>query len=322
MMKKNLFTRLLLCAIIMIGFSSVVYAEDYSDYSNECIHFGLGLRKDHKKPGAEKPSGVVLSDYDTYFYDKTAYKNDDKVMYLTFDCGYENGNTPKILDILAENDVKAIFFVTKPFIDENPDLVKRMKEEGHLVGNHTTTHPSLPGYSDSKFKKELNKCKKAMKKKTGYDMDPFMRPPMGHYSVRTMKMAQDMGYNTMLWSLALYDYEEKDQPGADYVVDMFEKHHFCGMMPLLHAISTSDTEALPEIISSMEDEGYRFGMVTDFIPVETKDEDDKAEEDTTELDGSSKKSTDKDSVKEENADKNSTKEDSTEKDNTTKDDSK
>jgi peptidoglycan-N-acetylmuramic acid deacetylase len=279
-MTKKLALFVILCALVFTAIPAGVYADtDYSEYSNECIHFGLNLRTDHKKPSAEKPKGVVLSDYDTYFYDKKAYKKDDKVIYLTFDCGYENGNTPKILDTLKAKNVKAIFFVTKPYIKENPKLVKRMKEEGHLVGNHTSTHPSLPDCSLDRIKREMNNCKKMMKKKTGYDMDPFMRPPMGHYSVRVMKLLQDMGYNTMLWSLAIYDYEEDDQPGADYVIDKFKKHHFCGMMPLLHVISSSDAEALPDIIDEMEDEGYRFGMVTDFLPVESKD--DKAAEATT-----------------------------------------
>lgn len=267
-MKKRFILLSVLCALVLCAIPAGVHAKDYSEYSNECIHFGLTLRKDHKKPKGDKPKGVVLSDYDTYFYDKKAYKNDDKVIYLTFDCGYENGNTPKILDTLKKNDVKAIFFVTKPFIKENPKLVKRMKEEGHLVGNHTSTHPSLPECSVDRIKKEMNNCKKMMKKKTGYDIDPYMRPPMGHYSVRTMKIMQDLGYNTMLWSLAIYDYDENDQPGADYVIDKFETHYFPGMMPLLHVISTSDTEALPDIISTMKEKGYRFGMVSDFLPIE------------------------------------------------------
>lgn len=250
--------------IFIMTASQKVCAENYSDYSNKAVAFGLSLRTDHKKPDCEKPSGVKLSDYDTYYCDEKAYENGEKVIYLTFDAGYENGNTASILDALKDADVKAIFFVTTPYIKENPDLVKRMKEEGHLVGNHTTTHPSLPDCSVSKIKKEMSECAATMEKLTGYTPDPFMRPPMGHYSERVMKVMQDLGYNTMLWSLAIYDYEENDQPGADYVVEKFKKHHFCGMMPLLHVISSSDAEALPEIISSMEDEGYRFGQVSEF----------------------------------------------------------
>lgn len=265
-----------------------IYAEeDYSDYSNENIHFGLGLNDEHKKPGADQPSGVKLSDYDTFYCDETAYENNDKVIYFTFDAGYENGNTPAILDTLKEYGIQAIFFVTTPYIKEKPDLVKRMKEEGHLVGNHTTTHPSLPECSVSKIKKEMNTCKDTMKELTGYDIDPYMRPPMGHYSTRVMKVMQDLGYSTMLWSLAIYDYEENDQPGADYVVKMFKKYHFPGMMPLLHVISSSDAEALPEVIETLQEKGYRFGRVDEFAPsgnnykIEIED-DSEAEEETEE----------------------------------------
>ena len=271
---KRVTSLVLAFLVALSAFCMNVKAKDYSDYSNKTVNFGLNLRTDHKKPDCEKPKGVKLSDYNTYYYNKKAYKADDKVIYLTFDCGYENGNTPKILDALKEADVKAIFFVTTPFVKENPDLVKRMKEEGHLVGNHTTNHPRLPECSVKKIKKEMNTCKETMEELTGYTMDPFMRPPEGAYSERVIKVLQDMGYNTMLWSLAIYDYDEKDQPGADYVVEKFKKHHFCGMMPLLHAISSSDRKALPEIISTMEDKGYRFGMVTEFL-------DEQAEEETT-----------------------------------------
>ena len=273
-MKKNV-SFFAVFMLLMLLAASGVHAEDYSSYSNEKVAFGLNLHTDHTKPEGDQPSGVNLSDYNTYYYNEEAYENKDKVIYLTFDCGYENGNTPKILDALIEADVKAVFFVTTPFVKENPDLVRRMKEEGHLVGNHTTTHPSLPDKSVSEIQKEMNQCKDTMEKLTGYEMDPFMRPPMGHYSVRVMKVLQDMGYNTMLWSLAIYDYDEENQPGADYVVEKFKNHHFCGMMPLLHGISSSDAEALPEIISSMEDEGYRFGMVSEFLPGQSRQDKEK-----------------------------------------------
>lgn len=262
---KKVLSLFLAITTLIIFLPSQVYATDYGDYSNESIAFGLNLRTDHKKPDCEKPSGVKLSDYSTYYYNIDAYNNNDKVIYFTFDCGYENGNTGKILDALKEEDVKATFFITEPYVKENPELVKRMKEEGHLVGNHTCTHPRLSERSVLEIQKEVNGCQEAMEKITGYSMDPFIRPPEGVYSVRVMKVLQDMGYTTMLWSLAIYDYDEDDQPGADYVVEKFEKHHFCGMMPLLHVISSSDAEALPEVISAMKEEGYRFGMVSEFL---------------------------------------------------------
>ncbi|MCR5701679.1 MAG: polysaccharide deacetylase family protein [Lachnospiraceae bacterium] len=241
---------------------------DYSKYSNTKSGFGLGLNKEHKKPSGTLASGVEkLSDYNAYYCDAKAAKKNKKKIYLTFDCGYENGNTKTILKILKKNKVKAIFFVTEPYIKQNPKLVKRMKKEGHLVGNHTSTHPKLPTKSVSELKKEIRQCEKTMKKVTGYSMDKYVRPPEGCYSQRTLKVLQDMGYATMFWSLAWKDWEPSNQPGKSTVVNMFKTYHHPGMMPLIHVISKSDTEALPDIIKYMKGKGYKFGEVSDFAVI-------------------------------------------------------
>lgn len=238
--------------------------EDYSRYSNEKISFGLGLHKDHTVPSGDRPKGVKLKDYNAYYYDIHAKKK-DPVVYLTFDCGYENGYTKKILKILKKKKVKAIFFVTEAYIKSAPKLVKQMKKEGHLVGNHTCSHPQLTGCSVSRIKKEVNQCAKTMKKLTGYEIDKYIRPPEGVYSVRVLKILQDMGYATFLWSLAYYDYDTNKQPGKDYVINKFKTHHFNGMIPLIHAISKSNTEALPEVIDFLAEKGYRFGTVDEIV---------------------------------------------------------
>ncbi|MCR5704940.1 MAG: polysaccharide deacetylase family protein [Eubacterium sp.] len=257
--------------VMIIVFTTTVFTPvfagkkvNYNKYSNRSVGCGLNLRTDHKLPAVSKPAGVSLKKYHTYYYGSKAYRKKKKVIYLTFDCGYENGNTKKILKILKKKKIKAIFFVTEPYIKENTKLVKQMKKQGHLVGNHTCTHPRLPDISVGRMKKELKQCRKTMKKLTGYNLDSYMRPPEGEYSVRVMKVAKDMGYNTMLWSLALYDYDVNNQPAVSYVVDKFKKHHFCGMMPLLHVISSADTKALPKIISYLKKQGYRFGTVDEF----------------------------------------------------------
>lgn len=239
--------------------------EDYNQYSNEKISFGLGLHTDHTVPSADRPKGVKLKDYNAYYYDIYAKRREEPVVYFTFDCGYENGYTKKILKTLKEKEVKAIFFVTEAYIKSAPKLVKRMKKEGHLVGNHTCSHPQLTGCSVSRIKKELNQCAKTMKKLTGYEMDRYIRPPEGVYSVRVLKILQDMGYATFLWSLAYYDYDTEKQPGKDYVISKFKTHHFNGMIPLIHAISKSNTEALPEVIDFLKEEGYQFGTVDEIV---------------------------------------------------------
>lgn len=238
---------------------------DYSKYSNVKCGFGLSLNKDHKKPGCGLASGVKsLSDYNAYYCDTKAAKKKKKIIYLTFDCGYENGNTKTILKILKKNKVKAIFFVTEPYIKANPKLVKKMKKDGHLVGNHTCTHPQLPTKSVSQIRSEVKNCEKTMKKLTGYKMDRYIRPPQGCYSQRTLKVLQDMGYSTMFWSLAWHDWDPHNQPGKSTVVNMFKTYYHPGMMPLIHVVSKSDTEALPDIIKFMKGKGYKFGEVTDF----------------------------------------------------------
>lgn len=230
-------------------------AKSYSKYSTKAVEWGLGLRKDHKKPGGNVPyHGFSLKKYNSIYTGKT----NKKYIYLSFDCGYENGQTKKILDILKKNKVHAIFFVTKPYIEENAKLVKRMKKEGHLVGNHTSTHPRLSKCSVSRIKAELKGVEKAMKKKTGYKIDKFIRPPEGNYSERALKVMQDMGYTTVFWSLAWYDYDEAHQPSVGYVVNRFKTYYHKGMLPLLHAISSADTKALPQIIKFMKSKKYKF----------------------------------------------------------------
>ena len=226
---------------------------------NQADNWGLGF-------GAEgtQPAGNVTADelkkYNAWY---VGDKN-KKTIYLTFDCGYENGYTPAILDTLKEADVKAIFFVTQTFIRDNPDLVKRMKEEGHMVGNHTITHPSLPGLSIEEQRAEIQGCADYMKEVTGYEMDPYIRPPKGEYSERTLQLCEDMGYCTLFWSIAYLDYDVNNQPSPDYVLQHFDKYCHPGAMPLIHNVSSANTQALPQLIRNLREAGYRFGTVDEF----------------------------------------------------------
>lgn len=227
---------------------------NYKKYSNTSIGWGVSMHADHTTPGGNVPKGVSLKKYQAYYVGNTK----EKVMYLTFDCGYEGGYTRKILKTLKKENLKAIFFVTKPFIEENPKLVKKMKKEGHLVGNHTCTHPQLSKCNVAKIRKEINDCAKTMKKLTGYNMDAFIRPPEGVYSLRALKVIKDMGYKTILWSIAYYDYDPQNQPSVDYVVNKFKTYYHKGAIPLMHIVSKADCEALPKIIRLMHSKKYHF----------------------------------------------------------------
>ena len=233
-------------------------AGEYAVYSNTKYAWWFTRKTNHEPSGSGEEFDI--NQYGAYYRDKNASAS-DKVIYLTFDCGYELGYTDPILDTLAAHDAKAMFFVTKSFIKSNPELVIRMKEEGHMVGNHTTTHPSMPSRTVAQLKAEITQCAEYMYEKTGYEMDPFLRPPMGEYSERTLKLTQDLGYESIFWSIAYKDYDTDNQPGEQYVIDHFKAYHHNGAIPLIHNTSESNMEALDEVLTLLEEEGYRFGTL-------------------------------------------------------------
>lgn len=207
---------------------------------------------DHLPPSAQ--NDINISQYDAYYLGDTQ----SKVIYLTFDEGYENGYTEKILDVLKENNVKAAFFVTKTYIESCPQLVQRMVDEGHVVGNHSVTHRDFTTLSDKEIVEELEGCAEAFQALTGQQMPPFVRPPEGVYSIRTLEKTQQAGYKTIFWSFAYQDWDTKKQPGKQGAYDMVMNHYHNGSIMLLHAVSQSNTEALPDIIESLRQKGYLF----------------------------------------------------------------
>lgn len=241
----------------------VIEDDKYSQYSTKAEGWWFERKADHSQSTAwGYDTKYKFEQNNTFYVDKTV-SDDDKVIYLTFDCGYENGYTDEILDTLKKHNAQAVFFVTKSYIRDAKDLVVRMKEEGHLVGNHTVTHPNLANCSTEKVVKELTECADYMKEKTGYSMDPFMRPPEGAYSEKSLQITQDLGYKTILWSIAYLDWDTANQPGKDYVVDHFTKYHHNGAIPLIHVVSESNMQALDDVLTMLENEGYRFASVTE-----------------------------------------------------------
>ena len=226
---------------------------EYSQYSDKLC--GFGFKKSNK---GVIPSIGIYEDYlkgnDALYVGNT----DTKTIYLTFDEGYENGYTGKILDTLKEKNVPAAFFCTGDYIKRNKELVKRMIDEGHIVGNHTWNHKTMPSVaSDTEFKEELTKFDDYMlenfKIRTGY-----FRYPNGEFSEKTLKIVKDMGYKTVFWSLAYKDWEKDVVKGADYAVKEVVDHIHNGAIILLHAVSSDNAEALPLIIERLNEEGYTF----------------------------------------------------------------
>lgn len=235
----------------------IVTDTDYDAMENKQYSWWFKRNKEHKKSGCQED--FDLSTFDAFY----VAPGEERCIYLTFDCGYENHFTNSMLDILDEEKVKAAFFVTQTYIRDNLEIVKRMKKEGHLVCNHTVKHPSMPTICSEDQKKELLDCENYMKEMTGYEMDLFFRPPKGEYSKRTLQIAKDLGYTTIFWSMAYLDYDIKNQPSSEYVVEHFRKYHHTGAIPLLHNVSLANKDALRQIIVDLKKEGYQFRTLYD-----------------------------------------------------------
>ena len=212
-------------------------------------------------PG-QAPVGNTTNDYLKQF--NACYMGDpgEKVIYLTFDAGYENGNTAKILDALKKHGVHAAFFVVGNYLETSPELVKRMVEEGHIVGNHTYHHPDMSKIADqSSFSEELSRLEQKYQEITGQTMKKYYRPPQGKYSESNLKMAKEMGYHTFFWSLAYVDWYENKQPTHEEAFKKLLGRIHPGAIVLLHSTSKTNGEILDELLTKWEEMGYRFGSL-------------------------------------------------------------
>ena len=243
-----------------INYKSVDYHNSSVSGSRSHAEWYFMRNGSHAVPDGMK-SESWLKQYNAYY---VAPQRDQKYIYFTFDCGYENGYTPKILDVLKKQHVKGCFFVTGSYIRDNPEIVARMKREGHLVGNHTKSHLAMGPLSMGQITEELQYNEKLMKSLTGYKMDKIMRPPMGDFSEYCLQAANQLGYCTIFWSIAYLDYEPSREPGVDYVINYFAKNHHDRAITLTHAVSSSNTYALKTVIKNLKKEGYRFGTL-DFL---------------------------------------------------------
>lgn len=205
-------------------------------------------------------SAEDLAWYDAYY----AGEDGEKVIYLTFDCGYENGNTAPILDALQKHNAAATFFVVGHFLETAPDLVKRMVEEGHAVGNHTYHHPDIFAISDKDaFEKELGDVADLFYEITGTRLSPYYRPPQGKCDAENIRMAQELGYTTIFWSLAYVDWDTQKQPSHEEAFDKLTSRIHPGAIVLLHNTSRTNGEILDELLTKWEDMGYCFRPLSD-----------------------------------------------------------
>ena len=185
-----------------------------------------------------------------------------KASYLTFDAGYENGCTEKILDVLKKHQVPAAFFLVGNYIEKNADLVRRMVDEGHIVGNHTMHHPDMSKLSDkAAFSKELTDLENLFQETTGKELPKYYRPPQGLYSQETLQMAKDMGYQTVFWSLAYADWNNDSQPSKEFAFSKLIPRTHNGAVVLLHSTSQTNAEILDELLTTWKTMGYSFQSI-------------------------------------------------------------
>lgn len=227
----------------------------------EAANWGLSFQEEGQRP-VGNATVAELQPYHAYY----AQDTNEKIIYLTFDCGYENGNTPAILDALKKHQVSATFFTVGTFLEAEPDLVKRMVAEGHTLGNHTWHHPDMSAISTiDTFSEELNSTADAYRQITGEEMPHYYRPPQGKYSTENLQMAKDLGYSTFFWSLAYVDWYQDNQPSKEEAFAKLLGRIHPGAIVLLHNTSSTNAAILDELLTRWEDMGYHFGTLQELI---------------------------------------------------------
>ena len=256
-MRKRDFLILLLALVI----AGAVAVGVFRGSAMETGSWGLSFRQEGAPP-LGSASVDALRQYDGVYLGDPG----EQVIYLTFDAGYENGCTAKILDTLKKHEVSAAFFLVGNYIERNADLVRRMAEEGHIVANHTMHHYDMSKLSDkAAFQKELTDLEALFKETTGAEMPKYYRPPQGIYSEENLRMAKELGYKTVFWSLAYVDWNNDSQPTKEAAFGKLLPRIHNGAVVLLHSTSQTNAEILNELLTKWKDMGYRFGTIDELF---------------------------------------------------------
>ncbi|MDR0992558.1 MAG: polysaccharide deacetylase family protein [Ruminococcus sp.] len=236
------------------GFGNIVNAAQAS-LDSACKGYGMGRAVDsYNRPTGAVEFNAMYGEYSAY-----AINEPDMGITLTFDCGYENGNTSKILDTLKEKNVKAIFFVTGDYVRKEKALINRMIAEGHIIGNHGMKHKSLPALSEAALTEEIMSLHDLVKNEFGYEMT-YLRPPCGEFSEKSLCEIKNLGYTTLMWSFAYVDWEENKQPDPAKALQRITSAAHGGEIALLHAVSDTNTAILPEVIDTIRADGFDFTL--------------------------------------------------------------
>lgn len=269
-LKNSFFLRFLLLMVTafilgsMLGvFTGQIPRSQETSSAAQSTGWGLSFQEEGKRP-AGNASIDDLKQYNAYYASDT----DQKIIYLTFDAGYENGNTPAILDALKNHQAPAVFFVVGNFIKDNPDLIRRILADDHIIGNHTMTHPDLPQISSmDAFQKELQDVEELYTSLTGKAMTKFYRPPRGIYNTENLSMAKELGYSTFFWSLAYVDWIQDQQPSREEAFQKLLPRIHPGAIVLLHNTSSTNAEILDELLTKWEEMGYEFHSLKELTGV-------------------------------------------------------
>ena len=251
----------LVILLLSLAAAVMVAVRIFAGSALETGSWGLSFRQEGAPPIGTAGKDQLKA-YDAAYIGDAA----QKVLYLTFDAGYENGCTGKSLDVLKKQEVKAAFFLVGNYIEKNADLVRRMVDEGHTVGNHTMHHPDMSAISDkAAFSKELQDLESLYKETTGKDLPKYYRPPQGVYSEENLRMAKELGYKTVFWSLAYVDWNNDAQPTKEQAFEKLLPRVHPGAVVLLHSTSKTNAEILDELLTKWKEEGYRFGTIEELF---------------------------------------------------------
>ena len=252
---------ILLALTVVLAMAAIITVQFTTDVLPAAA-WGLSFQKDNTAPKGPA-TREELARYDAAYLGDTSRK----VLYLTFDAGYENGCTEKILDTLKKHNVKAAFFLVGNYMERNADLVRRMVEEGHIVGNHTMHHHDMSQLENAAdFEKELTDLEALFRETTGKELPKYYRPPQGTYSQKNLQLAKNLGYKTVFWSLAYVDWNNDAQPTAQQAFDKLLPRTHDGAVVLLHSTSQTNAAILDALLTKWESQGYIFETIDRLFP--------------------------------------------------------
>ena len=261
LLKRRIFLLAVSGAVLLsVGFLAVMTGGQEAVETAAATDWGLSFQTEGEVP-LTNVTAEYLEKYGALYVGDTK----EKTLYITFDAGFENGNTAAILDALKKHGVSATFFLVGNYFETQPELVKRMAEEGHTVGNHTYSHPDMSEIGDlARFQAELEKNEALYREITGQEMPKLYRPPQGKFAESNLQMAQELGYSTVFWSLAYVDWYTEDQPTREQAFSKLLPRVHNGAVVLLHSTSSTNAQILDELLTKWEEMGYTFGNLEDY----------------------------------------------------------